>query len=101
APADVAGRWALFWTTPAGPAESGYLVLRQDGGRVEAELHGRGSLRAEGRVRGELLVISGRRLLAAFELRATVRGDSLVDGTLRVQSTERAFTAVRRRPPEP
>lgn len=93
-PANVAGRWALFWTTATGPRESGYLVLRQEGARVDAELHGQGSIEAEGTVRGQLLVLTGRRMLVPFELRAAARGDTLT-GVLRVLSLRRPFTAVR------
>jgi len=96
--ADVAGRWTMFWTTATGPRESGYLVLRQNGARVDAELHGQGSLQAEGSVRGELLVLAGRRMLVPFELRAAARADTLT-GVLRVLSVRRAFTAVRVRAP--
>jgi hypothetical protein len=45
-------------------------------------------------VRGELLVLAGRRMLVAFELRAAARADTLT-GVLRVLSVRRAFTAVR------
>ncbi|MFL5384749.1 MAG: alpha/beta fold hydrolase [Longimicrobiaceae bacterium] len=95
APANVAGRWALFWTTANGPRESGWLVLRQEGARVEAELHGQGSIEAEGTIRGSLLVLSGRRMLVPFELRAAAKGDTLT-GVLRVLAVRRPFTAVRR-----
>ncbi|HWK88627.1 MAG TPA: hypothetical protein VNP72_01480 [Longimicrobium sp.] len=47
-----------------------------------------------------MLVVTGRRLLVPFELRATVRGDTLA-GTLHVQSMARAFTAVRQPSPAP
>ncbi|MFL5541863.1 MAG: alpha/beta fold hydrolase [Longimicrobiaceae bacterium] len=93
--ADVAGRWAMFWITANGPRESGWLVIRQEGARVTAELHGQGSIEAEGTIRGSLLVLSGRRMLVPFELRAAARGDTLT-GVLRVLSLRRPFTAVRR-----
>jgi len=94
-PANVAGRWTMFWTTANGPRESGWLVLGQEGARVTAELHGQGSIEAEGTIRGSLLVLSGRRMLVPFELRAAARGDTLA-GVLRVLAVRRAFTAVRR-----
>ena len=84
----------MFWTTASGPRESGYLVLRQEGARVEAELHGQGSIEAGGTIRGALLVLSGRRMLVPFELRAAARGDTLA-GVLRVLSVRRSFIAVR------
>ncbi|HEX8695355.1 MAG TPA: alpha/beta fold hydrolase [Longimicrobium sp.] len=95
-PADVAGRWALFWRTDEGPRESGWIELRQAGDSVGATLHGQGSLEAAGTVRGRLLVVSGRRMMARFEIRAAVQGDTL-HGELRVLALRRPFTAVRRR----
>ena len=62
---------------------------------MTAELHGQGSVEAEGTIRGSLLVLSGRRMLVPFELRAAARGDTLA-GVLRVLSLLRSFTAVRR-----
>jgi pimeloyl-ACP methyl ester carboxylesterase len=95
-PADVAGTWAMIWQGASGARESGSMVLRQEGSAVHAVLHGQGSLEAEGTVRGRLLVVTGRRLLTRFEIRAEARGDTL-RGTLDVLTLHRDFMAVRRR----
>ncbi|HEX8244641.1 MAG TPA: hypothetical protein VF541_14140, partial [Longimicrobium sp.] len=95
-PADVAGLWALVWDAASGPRESGSLLLRQEGEKVRAELRGRGSLDAEGTVRGHRLRITGTRLLTRYEIVAAVQGDTM-RGTLDVLTIHRAFTGVRRR----
>jgi hypothetical protein len=86
----------MIWQGASGPRESGSMVLKQEGSAVHAVLHGQGSLEAEGTVRGRLLVVTGRRLLTRFEIRAEARGDTL-RGTLGVLTLHREFIAVRRR----
>jgi len=95
-PADVAGTWAMIWQGASGGRESGSMVLTQEGSAVRAVLRGQGSLEAEGTVRGRLLVVTGRRLLTGFEIRAEARGDTL-RGALDVLTVHQEFIAVRRR----
>jgi len=92
---DVSGRWDLHWQTTKGPSQSGYLVIRQSGAALQAEVHGDGTLEATGTSRGDSLVLSGRRIVN-FEIRAIARADTLT-GVLKVLTVERRFTGVRRR----
>jgi hypothetical protein len=94
-PADVAGRWTVFWLAPAGPRRSGEIELRQEERRVWGTLPGRG-LRGRGTVRGRLLELSGRRVVVPFRVRAAVEADSM-RGFLRVLGARRDFVAVRER----
>jgi hypothetical protein len=93
--ADVAGTWDLFWTKANGTSQSGFLVIRQRGTALTAEVHGDGTLEAKGTVSGDTVVLEGRRI-ASFAIRAVARGDTLA-GSLKVLTVERHFTAARRK----
>lgn len=94
-PENVQGTWDLYWQTARGPSRNGYLVITQHGRELAAEVHGRGELRASGRIVGRQVLLSGRRIVP-FEIQAQAAGDTL-RGTLKVLTTERHFTGVRRR----
>lgn len=91
----AAGTWDLFWKTGKGTSQSGYLVIRQTGTALAADVHGRGELKAAGTLTGNEVVLTGRKI-APFEIRAVVSGDTLA-GALKVLSVERQFTGVRRK----
>lgn len=95
APPRIDGTWDLFWQTRRGPRQSGYIVLARRGSRVEAELHGRGSLRVSGSASGSGFVLRGRRMLVPYTIEGTVRGDRM-EGSLRMLSVDRRFTGTRR-----
>lgn len=92
---NVQGTWDLYWQTARGLSQNGHLVITQHGGDLTAEVHGSGELRASGRIVGREVLLSGRRIVP-FEIRAQAAGDTL-RGMLKVVSTERHFTGVRRR----
>ena len=95
APVNVQGTWDLYWQTARGLSQNGHLVIIQHGRDLTAEVHGSGELRASGRIVGREVLLSGRRIVQ-FEIRAQAAGDTL-RGMLKVVSTERRFTGVRRR----
>jgi|GEM_PF-821098 len=92
----LTGTWDLEWRTSRGTSPGGYLVISQKGARLEAQLHGRGSIRATGSIEGNRFTLRGSRLFVPYTLTGTLDGDSM-EGTLKVLSVERSFTG-RRRP---
>lgn len=90
------GTWDLTWQTRHGPSRSGFLVIREKGGRVEAEVHGQGALRVSGTAQGNRFALHGSRMLVPYTLSGTQSGDR-IDGLLKVMSVERRFTGTRRR----
>ncbi|HEX8672481.1 MAG TPA: alpha/beta hydrolase, partial [Longimicrobium sp.] len=91
---NVQGTWDLYWQTARGPSQSGYLVIAQRGDSLAAEIHGSGELQASGAINGREVLLTGRRIVP-FEIRAHVAGDTL-RGSLKVLTTERRFTGIRR-----
>jgi pimeloyl-ACP methyl ester carboxylesterase len=96
----IQGTWDLQWQTPRGSSPGGYLVIRQSGNALEADLHGRGSIRASGRIAGSGFTLSGQRLFVPYTITGTVDGDR-IEGVLKVMSIERTFVGVRRTLPTP
>lgn len=95
APENVQGTWDLYWQTARGSSQNGFLVITQVREELVAEVHGSGELKASGRIVGREVFLTGRRIVP-FEIRAQAAGDTL-RGTLKVLTTERHFTGVRRR----
>ena len=89
------GIWDLIWQTRRGPRQSGYFVLRRQGDRLEAELHGQGSVRASGTVSGSAFQLRGSRMLVPYRIEGRIRGDRM-EGEFRVLNVDRRFTGVRR-----
>ena len=93
--ADFAGTWDLTWQTRRGPSTSGWLVIRQDGQRLTAEIHGRGTIKAAGAAQGDTFVLRGTRMGAPYAIDGRLEGGRLV-GALRVLTVNRSFVGTRR-----
>ena len=93
--APLAGTWDLFWQTRQGRIQKGWLVIRQSGSRVTAEIHGRGHLRANGTADGDAFAVHGRRMDAPFTISGRLHEDRLL-GSVKVLSVDRRFEGVRR-----
>ena len=94
--ADFAGTWDLTWQTRRGPSKSGWLVIRQEGERLTAEIHGKGNVRASGTAQGDAFVLRGSKMGAPYTISGRLEGDQLV-GSLRVLSVEKKFVGDRRK----
>ena len=92
----ITGTWDMYWQTKSGPRKSGYMVFRQNGSDLRAELHGKGKVNARGSVNGDSFVLRGTRMLVGYRIEGRRQGDRL-QGSLKVLSVDKAFTAVRRR----
>ena len=92
----ISGTWDLYWQTRRGPRQSGYMVFHQNGSELRAELHGQGQVSARGTVNGHNFSLHGTRMLVSYRIEGSWQGDRL-QGAFRVLSTNRDFTAVRRR----
>jgi pimeloyl-ACP methyl ester carboxylesterase len=93
----IEGTWDLQWPTSRGSSPGGYLVIRRKGSALEADLHGRGSLRASGTIAGSSFTLRGERMFVPYTLKGTVDGDR-IEGVLKVMSVERSFVGERRKP---
>ena len=89
------GIWDLIWQTRRGPRRSGYFVFRQQGSALHAELHGRGSVIADGNVDGNVFVLRGSRMLVPYRIEGRIDGDRM-EGAFKAMSVDRRFTGVRR-----
>jgi pimeloyl-ACP methyl ester carboxylesterase len=89
------GTWDLEWRTARGSSPGGYLVISQSGGKLDVQLHGRGSLRASGTLQGNSFTVRGSRMFIPYTLAGSVSGDR-IEGTLKVMSVERQFVGRRR-----
>lgn len=94
-PIAVAGIWDLTWQKRSGPEKNGFLILRQKGAELAAEIHGQGSVRAEGRMAGDSFTLRGSRMAIPYTIRGRVEAGRLV-GSLKILSVERSFTGTRR-----
>jgi hypothetical protein len=92
----LSGTWDMYWQTKSGPKKSGHIVLRQNGSDLRAELHGKGKIDARGTVNGDSFVLRGTRMLIGYRIEGRRQGDRL-QGSLKVMSVDKAFTAARRR----
>jgi hypothetical protein len=97
-PSRVDGTWDLTWQTRKGPSQSGYLVIRQNGSKLSAEIHGKGAIRASGSASGRSFSLFGTKMLVRYEISGTWTADDMT-GELKVLSVERHFTGKRRRVP--
>lgn len=95
ASSSVVGIWDLTWITRRGPVTSGYLHIRQEGARIHAQIHGRGSVKASGMLRGDEFVLRGSRLGVPYVIEGSFQGDELA-GHIRVLSIVKPFTGRRR-----
>jgi hypothetical protein len=95
APADIAGTWDLVWQTRHGPSRSGWLVVTQQGGRIAAEIHGQGAVKAKGEIKGAEFTLRGSRLAIPYTISGRLEGGSL-KGSLKILSIDRRFTGTRR-----
>jgi hypothetical protein len=95
-PASLAGTWDLTWANRHGATRSGWLVVRQQGARISAEVHGRREVNVSGSIEGGRFVLRGSRLLIPYTIEGRVQGDRL-EGVLRAMNVVRHFSA-RRRP---
>jgi hypothetical protein len=91
----VGGTWDLTWETRRGPRREGYLVIVQHGADIEAEIHGKGAIKASGTAGVGGFWLSGRRMLVPYTIFATVTGGRM-RGSFKVLSVERRFSGVRR-----
>lgn len=92
----ISGTWNLYWQTRRGPRQSGYMVFRQNGSALSAELHGQGQVSVRGTVNGDSFSLRGTRMLVSYRIDGRRQGDRL-EGSFRVLSANQRFTGVRRR----
>ena len=95
APSPLDGTWDLTWQTRHGPERSGYLVIRSAGDRANAEIHGKGAVKAFGTISGNGFQRRGARMLVPYTLTGTWSGNSM-QGELKVLSVDKRFTGQRR-----
>ena len=95
-PASVGGVWDLEWKNAHGATRSAWLLLRQQGRHVEAELHGRHNVNASGSVEGGRIDLTGSRLLIPYRIVARVAGER-IEGAVNAPGFNRRFTGQRRR----
>ena len=95
APADFAGTWDLVWQTRHGPDASGFLVIAQQGGRLVAEIHGRGAVKAKGEAAGNAFTLRGSRMAIPYTISGRLE-DGRIAGSLHILSITRFFTGTRR-----
>ena len=91
----IAGTWDLTWQTRKGPSRQGYLVVRQDGNRITAQIHGKGAVKAKGSVAGQSFTLRGSRMAVPYTISGTYSGNRMT-GSLKVLSVNRPFTGTRR-----
>ncbi|TMJ20223.1 MAG: hypothetical protein E6G92_10860 [Alphaproteobacteria bacterium] len=89
------GIWDLTWQTRHGPERRGYFVLRRQGSALRGQIHGQGSVTANGSIEGNGFVLRGSRMLVPYRIEGHVSGDRM-EGALKVMSVDRRFTGVRR-----
>ena len=94
--ANLQGIWDLSWPTRNGPRQSGYLRFEQNGSALNVELHGKGSVRAQGTVNGRNFTVRGSRMLVPYRIEGQANGDRM-EGVFKVLNVERHFTGTRRR----
>ncbi len=94
-PAPIGGTWDLIWQTRHGPKQSGYFVIRQTGSRLDAELHGQGSVKAKGSIAGHDFILRGTRMMVGYTISGRVEGSRLT-GSLKILSVERRFSGTKR-----
>lgn len=95
-PASLAGTWDLAWKTRHGVSRSGWLVIRQEGARISCEVHGKGEVKASGRIDGTHFLLRGTRMLVPYTIEGDLAGDR-IEGDLKVLKVVRHFTGARRR----
>jgi len=95
-PAAVGGVWDLQWKNAHGATRNAWLLLRQQGRHVEAELHGRHNVNASGSVEGGRIDLAGSRLLIPYRIVARVAGDR-IEGAVTAPGFDRRFVGQRRR----
>jgi len=95
-PVPVGGVWDLQWKNAHGESRSAWLLLRQQGRHVEAELHGRHNVNASGSVEGGRIDLTGSRLLIPYRIVARVAGDR-IEGAVEAPGFNRRFVGQRRR----
>ncbi|MBV9930380.1 MAG: hypothetical protein JO013_05500 [Alphaproteobacteria bacterium] len=95
-PASVGGVWDLTWKNAHGETRGAWLLMRQQGRHVDAELHGRHNVNASGLVEGSRVELRGSRLLIPYRIVARVAGDR-IEGGVSAPGFERRFTGQRRR----
>lgn len=91
----LSGTWDLTWSTRKGEVQRGYLVIRQTGARLVAEVHGQGQLRAAGTSDGDAFTLKGRKLGTPFTIDGRLH-DARLLGSVKVLSVNRRFVGVRR-----
>jgi hypothetical protein len=92
----VAGIWDLSWKSHKGDSKSGWLLLRQQGARLSAEIHAKSGGNASGRLEGDRFELHGSRFFVPYTIVGRVRGDR-VEGAIRMLTAEWPFTASRRK----
>ena len=94
--ASIEGTWDLTWTTRRGPERNGYMVITRSGNRLQAQIHGKGEVKAKGSLNGSAFSLKGSRMAVPYRIEGIWHGDRL-EGSIKVLSVERRFTGVRRR----
>jgi hypothetical protein len=92
---NAAGTWDLVWQTRNGPSKKGWLVIRQTGNQLRAEIHGQGQVKAKGIITGADFTLRGSRFAVPYTISGRVAGER-IEGSLRVLSVRRIFTGTRR-----
>ena len=91
----ISGTWDLYWQTRRGPRKSGWMVFRQNGSELRAELHGKGQVNVRGTVSGNSFSLRGTRMLVSYRIEGSWQGDRL-QGAFRVVGVNKPFTGIRR-----
>jgi hypothetical protein len=95
-PASVAGIWDLQWKNAHGASRTAWLLLRQHGQRIEADLHGRHEVTTAGSITGDRFELHGSRFLIPYRIVARVAGER-IEGAVSAPNFERHFVGIRRR----
>ena len=95
APQQIGGTWELSWKNRRGERRTGYMVVRQNGAQLFAEVFDRGGATAMGSIAGSSFPLRGSRLLIPFTVTGRVKGRQMT-GILTAPGTERRFTGIRR-----
>ena len=91
----IAGTWDVSWQARSGATKRGTLVIRQEGSRIAAEVHGEGNSRASGTIEGSRFTLRGSRFLVPYTLSGSYDADR-IDGEFRMLRMLRNFTGNRR-----
>jgi hypothetical protein len=95
-PASVGGVWDLQWKNAHGATRTAWLLLRQHGQHIDAELHGRHEVTTAGSISGNRFELRGSRFLIPYRIVARVEGER-IEGAVSALHFDRHFVGERRK----